>query len=131
MASKYININYPFRDSHKGFFLDLNSDENAAIKADLMHLILTRKGQRLYNPDFGTDLLKYIFEPQDGLTLGGIKEEINTVVKKYLPNLQINNVLVEQSTESDYAAVVRIDYTITNNVFNVTDFVIINIGTCL
>jgi phage baseplate assembly protein W len=124
---KYININYPFKDSGKGFFLDLNSDPNAAIKADLMHLILTRKGQRLYNPDFGTDLLKFIFEPEDGLTLGGIKDEVNTAVKKYLPNLKINSLTVDQSTESDYAAVVRIDYTITNDVFNVSDFVIINI----
>lgn len=124
---KYININYPFKDSGKGFFLDLNSDPNAAIKADLMHLILTRKGQRLYNPEFGTDLLKFIFEPEDGLTLGGIKDEVNTAVKKYLPNLKINSLTVDQSTESDYASVVRIDYTITNDVFNVSDFVIINI----
>ena len=124
---KYININYPFQNSNKGFFLDLNSDLNAAIKADLMHLIITRKGQRLYNPDFGTDLLKYIFEPEDGLTLNLVKDEVNTSVKKYLPNLKINNLTVEQSTESDYAAVVRIDYTITNDVFNATDFIIINI----
>jgi phage baseplate assembly protein W len=124
---KYININYPFQNSNKGFFLDLNSDLNAAIKADLIHLIITRKGQRLYNPDFGTDLLKYIFEPEDGLTLNSVKDEVNTSVKKYLPNLKINNLTVEQSTESDYAAVVRIDYTITNDVFNATDFIIINI----
>jgi len=125
--AKYININYPFKDSHKGFFLDLNSDDNAAIKADLMHLILTRKGQRLYNPDFGTDLLKFIFEPSDSLTLGQIKEEITTVVKKYLPKLQITEISVVQSTESEYAAVVRIDYSITDDVFTSTDFVIINI----
>ena len=124
---KYININYPFKDSNKGFFLDLTSDDNSAIKADLMHLILTRKGQRLYNPDFGTDLLRFIFEPNDGLTLNGIKEEITNVVKKYLPNLQINEVSVTESEESEYAAVVRIDYTITDNVFETTDFVIINI----
>lgn len=123
----FININYPFKDSHKGFFLDLNSDENAAIKADLMHLILTRKGQRLYNPDFGTDLLKFIFEPEDGMTLGAIKEEITFVVKKYLPKLQITEIIVEQSTVSEYAAVVRIDYTITDDVFSMSDFVIINI----
>jgi phage baseplate assembly protein W len=59
--------------------------------------------------------------------LGGIKDEVNTAVKKYLPNLKINSLTVDQSTESDYAAVVRIDYTITNDVFNVSDFVIINI----
>jgi phage baseplate assembly protein W len=124
---KFININYPFKDSHKGFFLDLNQDENAAIKADLMHLILTRKGQRLYNPQFGTDLLKFIFEPNDTLTLGAIKEEIKTVVKKYLPKLQIKDVRVDPSPTSEYAAVVRIDYSITDEVFTTDDFVIINI----
>ena len=124
---KYININYPFKDSHKGFFLDLNSDDRAAIKADLMHLILTRKGQRLYNPQFGTDLLKFIFEPEDGLTLNDIKTEITTVVKKYLPKLQINDISVTESPDSVHAAVVRIDYTITDDVFTTEDFVIINI----
>ena len=124
---KYININYPFKDSNKGFFLDLNSGDQQAIKADLMHLILTRKGQRLYNPEFGTDLLRFIFEPEDGFTLGQIKEEIITAVKKYLPKLQINEISVTQSTESEHAAVVRLDYTITDDVFTTTDFVIINI----
>lgn len=127
MASRYININYPFKDSNKGFFLDLNSDDNSAIKADLMHLILTRKGQRLYNPDFGTNLLNYIFEPNDNITLSQIKDEITTVVKKYLPKLQINNISVQDSTDNDYVAVVRLDYTITDEVFSTQDFVIINI----
>lgn len=124
---KYININYPFMNSPKGFFLDLTSDENAAIKADLMHLILTRKGQRLYNPDFGTDLLRFIFEPNDNLTLSKIKEEIDTVVDKYLPNLKVTNLTVEPSELNDHLAVVRIDYTITDDVFTSSDFVIINI----
>jgi uncharacterized protein len=127
MATRYININYPFKDSNTGFFLDLNSDDQNAIKADLLHLILTRKGQRLYNPDFGTDLLRYIFEPNDSLTLSKISEEITTVVKKYLPNLQINEITVDGTDESEYAAVVRLDYTITDDVFETTDFVIINI----
>lgn len=124
---KFININYPFKNSNKGFFLDLTSDDRSAIKADLMHLILTRKGQRLYNPDFGTDLLRFIFEPNDNLTFGKIKEEITTAVKRYLPNLQIDDISVTESEDSEHAAVVRLDYTITDNVFETTDFVIINI----
>lgn len=124
---KYININYPFKNSPKGFFLDLNADDNSAIKADLMHLILTRKGQRLYNPEFGTDLLRFIFQPEDGLTFSQIKEEITTVVKRYLPKLNITDVLVEESLENEHAATVRIDYTITDDVFTTSDFVIINI----
>jgi len=125
--NKYININFPFKDSVKGFFLDLNDSDSAAIKADLMHLILTRKGERLYLPDFGTDLLKYIFNPNDSKTQSEIKQEISQVVKKYLPKLQVNEVTVTESVNSEYAATVRIDYTVTDDVFEATDFVIINI----
>lgn len=126
-AGKYININYPFKNSAKGFFLDLNSNDNNAIKADLLHLILTRKGQRLYLPDFGTNLLQFIFEPEDSFTLSQLKGEITTVVKKYLPKLQITDISVIQSPDSEYAAVVTINYTITDDVFTTQDFVIINI----
>lgn len=124
---KFININFPFKDSNKGFFLDLNDEDSSAIKADLMHLILTRKGERLYMPDFGTDLLKFIFQPSDSKTLSEIKEEINNVVKKYLPNLRVNEVLVEHVTGFEYAATVTIDYTVTDDVFEQNDTLIINI----
>ena len=125
--SKFININYPFKNSDEGFFLDLTSNDADAIKSDLLHLILTRKGQRYYNPQFGTDLLKFIFEPNDSLTLSLIKEEITNVVKRYLPKLNLTKIEVLQSEESEYAAVVTIDYEITDSVFTVYDTVIINI----
>ena len=124
---KYININYPFKDSHKGFFLDLNDQDNQAVKADLLHLILTTKGQRLYKPDFGTDLLKFIFEPEDEMTLAGIKAEITKEVKTYLPQLQLDEILIEESPESEYAAVVTIKYTINDTVFQTADIVVIKL----
>lgn len=124
---KYININYPFKDSGKGFFLDLNDEDSQAIKADLLHLILTRRGQRLYKPDFGTDLLKFIFEPEDGMTMAGIKEEIYNVVKTYLPQLQIDELSIVESDEDEYAAVVTIKYSITDAVFTTSDLVVVKL----
>lgn len=124
---KYININYPFKDSKKGFFLDLTENDSQAIKADLLHLILTRRGQRLYNPDFGTDLMRFIFEPNDALTEEGIKDEIRTVVKKFLPNLKLNEIIIAASQESEYAAVVTISYTITDDVFSTSDIVVVKL----
>ena len=88
---------------------------------------MTRKGQRLYNPDFGTDLLKYIFEPNDTLTLSDIKDEINTTIKKYLPDLNITTLEVVQSEEIEYAATIKIAYTVTQGVFEFVDFVVINV----
>jgi len=92
-----------------------------------MHLILTRKGERLYLPDFGTNLLQFIFNPNDSTTQSEIKDEISQVVSKYLPKLKITQVLVEESANSEYAATVRVDYTVTDDVFESTDFIIINI----
>lgn len=126
-AGKYINIDYPFKNSPKGFFLNLNADDQRAIKADLMHLLLTRKGQRLYNPDFGTDLLRYIFEPNDSLTLEAVTQEVKNSIRKYLPRLVVNNITVTPSEENEYAAVIRVDYTVTEDVFSVVDFVIIKV----
>jgi phage baseplate assembly protein W len=128
MASKkYININFPFKNSPEGFFLDLTTTDNSAVKADLMHLILTRKGQRLYNPDFGTNLLLYIFEPNDNLTHGELKNEITTTVKKYLPNLNIDNLSVGPDEEGEYTAVIKVDYTINEGFFTAKDFIIVKI----
>jgi hypothetical protein len=126
-AGKYINIDFPFKNSPKGFFLNLNSDEQRAIKADLMHLLLTRKGQRLYNPDFGTNLLQYIFEPNDTTTLTDIKTEVINSVKKYLPKLNVKDITVTPNEDNEYVATIRLDYTITDDAFEIADFVIINV----
>jgi len=124
---RYINITYPFKNSPNGFFLNLNSTDADAIKSDLMHLLLTRKGQRLYNPDFGTNLMKYIFEPEDNMSFEALKDEVTNTIKKYLPKLSIKSITVTQSEDSEYAAVIRLDYVITDNVFDIVDFVIIKV----
>lgn len=124
---RFINIDYPFKDSDNGFLLQLNNTDSRAVKADLMHLILTQKGQRLYMPDFGTDLMKYIFEPADAKTFSEIKLDIKETVKKYIPNLTVNEVVVNQDTNNEHKATIRIDYSISEDVFVETDFVVINI----
>lgn len=125
--SKNINIKFPFQDSQKGYYLDLSVTSKDAIKADLMHLILTRKGTRYYKPDFGTNLLKFIFEPNDFISQSTINQDIRDTIKKYLPNLQVDNIKINKSKTDNHLANVIIEYTITDNVFQETDFIEINI----
>ena len=147
-------INFPFRDSNKGDYLELTQYQSQEIRADLIHLLMTRKGSRYYLPDFGTRLYEYIFEPLDGITFHAIESDIRDSVSKYMPNLILNNITIEPAdladeqpvgTEkvieggaaniyrypgkgtSEYTAKIKIDYSTNNNTFAQSDFVIINI----
>ena len=125
--SKTINIKFPFKDSVKGFFLGMNEDDASAIKADLMHLLLTTKGERYYLPDFGTNLKKYLFEPNDSITHSEIRQELNETIKKYIPNLLITSIDIYHKENSEYIASSRLDYVISEGVFENADFVIIEL----
>jgi phage baseplate assembly protein W len=150
MAVKY-GIDFPFRDSQKGDFLNMTETPEREVRANLIHLILTRRGSRYYLPDFGTRIYEYIFEQNDFVSWNLIEEEIRESVKKYIPNLDINSIIVisaeddpDNSTSvnelederlfriSDYStkpytAKVKIDYTVNNGAFSTSDFIIINI----
>lgn len=124
MAQKqFINIQFPFQDDPDGKFLKMNDESKKAIKSDLMHLLMTNKGERLYMPDFGANLRQYIFEQNDTPSWDGIRNEINDAVRKYIPNLIINNLSTTQSEDNIHAVVVRIDYTVTTGAFQSSDFI--------
>jgi phage baseplate assembly protein W len=148
-------INFPFRDSRKGDYLALTEFETQQIKADLIHLLLTRKGSRYYLPEFGTRLYEFIFEPYDGLTFDAIESDIRDAVSQFMPQLLLNSITIEPANiddevpsttsrtnadprmydiyrvpgkgTSEYTAKVRIDYSTERNAFGQSDFVIINI----
>ena len=85
-----------------------------------MHVIFTPKGQRIRQPEFGTDLIKYIFSPNDAETWESVKNEIVGSVHRYIPNCNIKNVRVVQSDDERAEIFVRIDYSVTqgNKIIN-------------
>jgi len=148
-------LNFPFRDSRRGDYLELTQLEAQEIKADLIHLLLTRKGSRYFLPDFGTRLYEFLFEPFDGLTFDAIQSDIRDAVQAYMPNLLLNQITITPADPmeevdtmlgentvgtsespiyrlpgkgtSEYTAKIRIDYSNNRTTFAQSDFVIINI----
>jgi len=119
---KYINIDFPFVDSKEGFYFNLTQTDQAAVRADLLHLLLTNKGERLYMPDFGSDLKKYIFEPNDSITHSEIKDNLNETIKKYLPNLVIDSIEFKNN-EIEELIIVEVRYTVTEGTFTSSDVI--------
>lgn len=120
--SRFINIDFPFRDSEEGFYFNLTKTNESAIRADLLHLLLTNKGERLYMPDFGSDLKKYIFEPNDGITHTDIKNNINETIKRYIPNLLIDSIEFKND-DIEELIIVEVRYTVTDGAFSSSDVI--------
>ena len=122
---KQHGIKYPFtaQDS-EGYFLDINHDIKVKVKSDLMHVIITPKGQKLRDPEFGTDLIRYIFEPNDGETWGSVKNEITEAVKKYVKGATLKDIAVLQNEEETREIFVRIDYSVSNGFQSINDSIV-------
>lgn len=106
-------IKYPFQnESENNYFLDLNESYEDKMKSELLHIIFTPKGQRYRKPDFGTDIIKFIFEPNDGETWNGLKDEIKTQVSKYLPNVVFKDIYILQDKENENGVYAEIEYTV-------------------
>jgi phage baseplate assembly protein W len=70
----------------------MNQVTKDSYSSNLLLLLLTQKGERYYESDYGTNLLKYIFEPNDSLTASQVEEEIKNTVALYIPEVKITSV---------------------------------------
>ena len=96
------NITFPIKDNiETNTFFKLSETSKIAYTSDLLLLLLTEKGQRYYEPDFGTDLIKYIFEPNDSITFGDVQQEIKRAVSLYIPSLTIDSIGLEKDVDAD------------------------------
>lgn len=87
------NITYPFRDNNEtNSFIQMNQATKNSYSSNLLLLLLTEKGERYYESDYGTNLLKYIFDPNDNLTSSQVEEEIRDTVSLYIPEVKITSV---------------------------------------
>lgn len=113
IKKQYYGIKFPFTISKQdGFFVDLNSDLKDKVASEIAHVILTQKGTRLKMPDFGTDLIKYIFEPSDTLEWNTVENEIRRAVGQYVSNATIQSVEVKRDESEDHSIYLDITYAI-------------------
>ncbi len=127
MSEKFINISFPFMDDNKGKFLAMNSVSKQGVKSDLIHLLLTNKGERLYLPNYGANLRQYLFEPNGEEVQNNIKNEIQKSISDYIPNLIVDEIVVEAGKQNEirneHHVLVTISYTVTDGVFKQSDLV--------
>jgi phage baseplate assembly protein W len=104
-----VGVTLPLQSGQQGFFDQSNTTLEAA-KSNVKNLLLTMKGERPMQPEFGSDLFSVLFEP---IVEGGEIEEkctiaIEEAVKIWLPYLNIDSIDITGTDEDTDRNIYRI-----------------------
>jgi phage baseplate assembly protein W len=93
--------------------LVLHTDEQA-VRRSLRNILSTNRRERLFNPEFGANLRKFLFEDISVMTADLIKDTIIDSITKHEPRARVVDVLVV-SNEFAHSYDVSVYYEIINN----------------
>jgi phage baseplate assembly protein W len=91
-------ITLPVKRGNTGYFEQAFSSFEQA-KSNLKNLLLTRKGERIMQPNFGSGLHDLLFEQADDQLEQRLEEEITNTVNFWLPYINISEIEVTMTDE--------------------------------
>jgi phage baseplate assembly protein W len=95
---------------------DLKSDyDETAVRNSIYNLFNTIPGQNLLNPNYGLNLVRYLFEPVNEITGRAIGEDIINGLTLYEPRVIVKNVDIQSNAdEQTYYITLSIEIPILN-----------------
>ena len=107
---KYVGIGFPLDHSPEGFFYKTKTVLEQS-KANLQNLLLTTPGERIMQPEFGSQLKFIVFEQGQDIP-GRIEETIRSTTDRFLSYINIINVF---TTQQDNTVNVSIEFSVPLN----------------
>jgi phage baseplate assembly protein W len=95
---KAVGVSLPF--SGKAVF-NSTFETKEAIKANLINYILTGKGERYFNPTFGSGIRNLIFENINRDNLSNLEFMVRDALVRYFPRLEILNLNLKGAPDSN------------------------------
>ena len=111
-------VSRSFKDLSMSFKVNpLNDDliplkNEAAIARSLRNIVFTSPGEKFFNPDFGSNISKVLFENIDEISAIQIKEEIELSIKNFEPRVRLTEVEINPNYDNNQFDV-TINYKIT------------------
>jgi uncharacterized protein len=90
-------------------------DNLVQLKSNVRNLLLTKKGERIGQPNFGTNLHRLLFEPNDDSLEDKIYQAVDSAIRLWLPQLSINEINIEATNEMKDLNEVSVSITFTAN----------------
>jgi len=126
---KVLGIGINTRSNTGGAFA-VNYTTLEQAKSNITNLIMTSKGERIGQPEFGCDIWKVLFEPIVDEELDTkVESVIISAVNRWLPYISVNEIILDYNDEFKDANKfgVEINFSLTSNP-NLRESVTININ---
>jgi phage baseplate assembly protein W len=88
MAAQGIGISLPIQIGNMGYFQQ-SFDILVQVKSNFINLILTRKGERVHQPEFGCGIHDYLFEQLTPENIEGARLSVVRAVERWMPFLEL------------------------------------------
>jgi phage baseplate assembly protein W len=94
-----IGITLPIQRGNGGYFAQ-SYQTSEQVKSNIKNLILTRKGERLMHPNFGTDLYNTLFNQNTDDLESEIERSIDRAIQEWMPYISVDEILVDQTNRN-------------------------------
>jgi phage baseplate assembly protein W len=110
-------ITLPIKRGNTGYFEQAFTSFEQT-KANLKNLLLTKRGERIMQPEFGTGLDSLLFEPMDDVFEGNLRDTITRTVSYWLPYVNIQDIEIEMTDEMKdrHIANMKVEFTVGNQI---------------
>ena len=108
----YVGIEFPLDHNLRGFFRQTKTIQQQ-VKSNIKNLLLTSKGERVFQPDFGCDLRDLLFEQINSETLDGVDNSIRVALDTWLPYVSINDLIIIQNESNPNEITISLEYSTT------------------
>lgn len=92
-----IGITLPIQNGNTFFNQSFQTKDQ--VKSNIKNLLLTKKGERILQPNFGSGLQELLFEFNDDNLETRIEETITQALELWLPYVNIDSIDIEQTDE--------------------------------
>jgi phage baseplate assembly protein W len=110
---KYVGIGFPLGFSVEGKLFSQTKTVLEQAKSNLRNLLLTTKGERRGQPEFGSDLIDVLFEQNIIEISESVDEIIREAVSQQLPYILINDIFVGSSVDDSNQLNIQIEFSVT------------------
>jgi len=104
----YTDLDIRFRESPMTSDIVLQTDV-AAVKQSVMNILMTNKGEKVFDDLYGGNLRSYLFELWDSITSAAIKARILSTLTNYEPRIQVTSIDVDDTRMDANALTISID----------------------